>query len=73
MLVYKVLYRTGRLFFENPVRAAALVGATIVAPSIALYHLNSIHNEYALVPDQVKQLNYLIPNYTIKLNLVKQF
>ena len=58
------LYRTGRVFFEQPKRAAALVAATIVAPEIALYHLNSRHKEYAQVPDQVKQLNYLIPNYT---------
>jgi len=57
------LYRTGRTFFEQPVRAAALVTTTIVAPSIALYHLNSKHPEYSQVPNQVKQLNYLIPNY----------
>ena len=37
------LYRTGRTFTEQPARAAALVTATIVAPSIALYHLNSKH------------------------------
>ncbi len=58
------LYRTGRVFFEQPKRAAALVAATIVAPEVALYHLNSRHKEYAQVPDQVKQLNFLLPNYT---------
>ena len=58
------LYRTGRTFGEQPARAAALVTATIVSPSIALYHLNSQHPEYSKVPSQVKQLNYLIPNYT---------
>ena len=58
------LYRTSRVFFEQPKRAAALVAATIVAPEIALYHANARHKEYAQVPDQVKQLNYLIPNYT---------
>ena len=57
------LYRTGRLFFENPGKAAALIGATVVAPEIALYHINSRYKEYSLVPDQVKQLNYLIPNF----------
>jgi hypothetical protein len=62
------LYRTGRTFVEQPARAAALVTTTIVAPSIALYHLNSKHPEYSLVPNQVKQLNYLIPNYTIDEN-----
>ena len=62
------LYRTGRTFGEQPARAAALVTTTIVAPSIALYHLNSKHPEYSLVPNQVKQLNYLIPNYTIDEN-----
>jgi hypothetical protein len=62
------LYRTGRTFAEQPARAAALVTTTIVAPSIALYHLNSKHPEYSLVPNQVKQLNYLIPNYTIDEN-----
>jgi hypothetical protein len=62
------LYRTGRLFFENPGKAAALIGATIVAPEIALYHINSRHKEYSKVPDQVKQLNYLIPNYTTDKN-----
>ena len=58
------LYRTGRTFFEQPVRAAALVTTTIVAPSITLYHLNSKHEEYSQLPNQVKQLNYVIPNYT---------
>ena len=58
------LYRTSRVFFEQPKRAAALVAATIVAPEIALYHINGRHKEFAQVPDQVKQLNYLIPNYT---------
>ncbi len=62
------LYRTGRTFTEQPARAAAMVTATIVTPSIALYHLNSQHPEYSLVPSQVKQLNYLIPNYTIDDN-----
>jgi len=62
------LYRTGRTFGEQPARAAALVTATIVTPSIALYHLNSQHPEYSKVPSQVKQLNYLIPNYTTDEN-----
>jgi len=62
------LYRTGRLFFENPGKAAALIGATIVAPEISLYHINSRYKEYSLVPDQVKQLNYLIPNFTTDEN-----
>ena len=62
------LYRTGRLFFENPGKAASLISATIVAPEIALYHINSRHKEYSLVPNQVKQLNYLIPNYTTDEN-----
>ena len=58
------LYRTGRLFFENPGKAVSLIGATVVAPEVALYHINSRHKEYSQVPDQVKQLNYLVPNYT---------
>ena len=58
------LYRTSRTFFEQPARAAALVTSTIVAPAIALYHLNSKHEEYSKLPNQVKQLNYVIPNYT---------
>ena len=62
------LYRTGRTFGEQPARAAALVTATIVTPSIALYHMNSQHPEYSKVPNQVKQLNYLIPNYTTDEN-----
>jgi len=62
------LYRTGRVLFEQPKRAAAIISATIVAPEIALYHLNVKHKEYAAVPDQVKQLNYLIPNYTTDKN-----
>jgi len=57
------LYRTSRTFFEQPARAAALVTSTIVAPAIALYHLNSKHEEYSKLPNQVKQLNYVIPNY----------
>jgi len=62
------LYRTGRTFGEQPARAAALITATIVTPSIALYHLNSQHPEYSKVPSQVKQLNYLIPNYSTDEN-----
>lgn len=62
------LYRTGRTFAEQPARAAAIVTTTIVAPSIALYHLNSKHPEYSLIPNQVKQLNYVIPNYTTNEN-----
>ena len=62
------LYRTGRLFFENPGKAVSLISATIVAPEIALYHINSRHKEYSQVPDQVKQLNYLVPNYTTDEN-----
>jgi hypothetical protein len=62
------LYRTGRVLFEQPKRAAAMITATIVAPEIALYHLNNKHKEYSLVPNQVKQLNYLIPNYTVDEN-----
>jgi len=57
------LYRTGRVFFEQPKRAFALVGATIVAPELALYHINSQYKEYSQVPSQVRQLNYLIPNF----------
>ena len=58
------LYRTGRVVFtEQPKKAAALISATIIAPEIALYHLNSKYKEYAQVPDQVKQLNYLFPNF----------
>ena len=62
------LYRTSRAFTEHPARALAMVTATIVSPTIALYHLNSQHPEYSKVPSQVKQLNYLIPNYTIDEN-----
>ncbi len=57
------LYRTGRVFFEQPARAAGLLTATVVAPAVSLYHLNSQFAEYAKVPDRVKQLNYLIPNF----------
>jgi hypothetical protein len=59
------LYRTGRVLFEQPKRAAAIISSTIVAPEIALYHLNNRHKEYSQVPNQVKQLNYLIPNYIV--------
>ena len=62
------LYRTGRVLFEQPKRAAAIITSTIVAPEIALYHLNNQHKEYSQVPNQVKQLNYLIPNYTTDEN-----
>jgi len=62
------LYRTGRLFREQPGRAAALIGSTIVAPSIALYHINSQYEEYSKVPVQIRQLNYLIPNFTTDTN-----
>jgi len=59
------LYRTGRVFFEQPGKAAALVSTTIVAPEIALYHINSQHPEYAKIDSRIKQLNYLFPNYVI--------
>ena len=58
------LYRTSRVFFEQPIRATGIMASTIVAPSVGLYYLNSQYEEYALVPDRIKQLNYLIPNYT---------
>ena len=57
------LYRTGRLFFENPGKAVSLITATVVAPEISLYHINSRYEEYSKVPDQVKQLNFLVPNF----------
>ena len=57
------LYRTSRAFFEQPIRAAGITAATIVAPSVGLYYLNSQYEEYAKVPDRIKQLNYLIPNF----------
>jgi hypothetical protein len=56
------LYRTGRLFGENPAKAAALISATVIAPEISLYMFNSKFKEYSLVNDQIKQLNYLLPN-----------
>jgi len=56
------LYRTGRLFGENPKKAAALISATVVAPEVSLYMFNSKFKEYSLVNDQIKQLNYLLPN-----------
>ena len=56
------LYRTGRLFGENPAKAAALISATVVAPEVSLYMFNSKFKEYSLVNDQIKQLNYLLPN-----------
>ena len=57
------LYRTSRVFFEQRNRAAAITASTIVAPAVGLYYLNSQYSEYAKVPDRVKQLNYLIPNF----------
>ena len=57
------LYRTSRAFLEQPIRAAGITAATIVAPSVGLYYLNSQYEEYAKVPDRIKQLNYLIPNF----------
>jgi hypothetical protein len=56
------LYRTGRLFAEDYKKAAALITATVVAPEIALYFTNARFPEYSQVPDQVKQLNFLLPN-----------
>ena len=57
------LYRTSRVFFEQPARAAAITASTVIAPAVSLYYLNSQYEEYAKVPDRVKQLNYLIPNF----------
>ena len=62
------LYRTSRAFFEQPIRAAGITAATIVAPSVGLYYLNSQYEEYAKVPDRIKQLNYLIPNFITTKN-----
>ena len=56
------LYRTYRLFGEDYKKAGALITATVVAPEIALYFTNARFKEYSQVPDQVKQLNYLLPN-----------
>ena len=35
------LYRTYRLFFENPKKAAGINYGNIVAPEIALYFINA--------------------------------
>ena len=43
------LYRTGRVLFEQPKRAAAVISATIVAPEIALYHLNSKYKDRGIL------------------------
>jgi len=56
------LYRTGRLFSENPKKAAALITASVIAPEIALYHFNSQFKEYQTVNEQIRQLNFLLPN-----------
>ena len=68
MLVFKDYIEQVDYFLRIQVRAAALISATIVAPEIALYHINSRYKEYSKVPDQVKQLNYLIPNFDIDDN-----
>jgi len=60
------LYRTYRLFGEDTKKAAGLITATVVAPEIALYFMNARFSEYSQVPDQVKQLNYLLPNIDSK-------
>ncbi len=54
-------YRGIRRFKENPKKFGATVGAIVVAPEIALWTLNNERPEYEEVPEEVKQLNYLIP------------
>ena len=54
-------YRGMRRAKENPRKFVGMVGATVVAPSLALWSLNNERREYEEVPDEIKQLNYLIP------------
>ena len=67
------LYRTGRLFAEDYKKAAALITATVVAPEIALYFTNARFPEYSLVPDQVKQLNFLLPILNFELQILPAY
>ena len=54
-------YRGLRRAKENPKKFGAMVGITVVAPELMLWSLNNERREYEEVPDEVKQLNYLIP------------
>ena len=54
-------YRGLRRAKENPKKFGVMVGITVVAPELALWALNNERREYEEVPDEVKQLNYLIP------------
>ena len=54
-------YRGLRRAKENKTKFGMMVGGVIVAPEIALWTLNNARPEYDEVPEEVKQLNYLIP------------
>ncbi len=54
-------YRGMRRAKENPIKFGGMIGATVVAPELMLWALNNERREYEEVPDEVKQLNYLIP------------
>ncbi len=59
-------YRGMRRAKENPKKFGAMVGVTIVAPELMLWSLNNERREYEEVPDEIKQLNYLIPIFMDK-------
>ena len=54
-------YRGMRRAKENPKKFGAMVGLTVVAPSLGLWALNNERREYEEVPDEIKHLSYLIP------------
>ena len=54
-------YRGTRRARENPVKFGLAVGMGVVLPELMLWSINNQRREYEEVPDEVKQLNYLIP------------
>ena len=51
------------LFKEQPDKAIAVIFTGVVLPEILLWNLNHEYREYRDVPDEVKMMNYLYPNY----------
>jgi len=54
-------YRGVRAIKENPKKSIPMLGATIVAPELGLWHMLNGRKEYEELPDEIKQLNYTIP------------
>ena len=62
------LYRGARVVVEQPKRAVPLILTTVVLPDLLLHNLNKQYDEYNQLDPRIKQLNYLVPDFSIDID-----